>query len=90
MTNRLKESAPRHPGATVRTYLEAHHLDQSQAARKMGIPLNRLHDLIHGKRAVSVDTAMLLSRLFPKTTPYFWLGLQNEYDVYHHPMQRRA
>jgi addiction module HigA family antidote len=84
VTNRLKESAPRHPGATVRAYLEAHHLDQGQAARRMNISLNRVHDLINGRRSVSVDTAMRLSQLFPTTTPYYWLGLQNEYDVHHH------
>lgn len=85
-----KESAPRHPGLTVRATLEAHHLNQTQAARRMGITTTRLHDLIRGRRMVTVDTAVRLSRLFPKTNPYFWLGLQNEYDVYHHPMARRA
>lgn len=85
-----RESAPRHPGLAVRTMLEAYHLNQSQAARRMGIPVTRLHDVIRGRRGITLDTAMLLARLFPKTTPYHWLGLQNEYDVYHHPMQRRA
>ena len=80
-----KPSAPRHPGSTVRVYLEALNppLFQGQAAKKMGIPLNRLHELINGKRAVTVDTAVRLARLFTTTTPFFWLGLQNEYDVAH-------
>lgn len=84
-----KESAPRHPGLAVRTQLEAFHLTQGQAADRMGIGLTTLHDLIHGRRSITVDTAIRMAKLF-KTTPYYWLGLQNEYDVYHHPMQRRA
>ena len=43
--------------------------------------LNRLNELIRGKRGVTADTALRLAKLL-KTTPEFWLNLQNAYDLY--------
>ena len=47
----------------------------------MGISSNRLNELIRGKRGVTADTALRLAKLL-KTTPEFWLNLQNAYDLY--------
>ena len=46
------------------------------------MPLNRLNEIINGKRGISADTALRLARLF-KTTPEFWMGLQVDWDLWH-------
>jgi addiction module HigA family antidote len=51
------------------------------AAAQMGISANRLNEVIRGKRGVTADTALRLAKLL-KTTPEFWLNLQNAYDLY--------
>jgi antitoxin HigA-1 len=56
-------------------------ITQAEAAGRMGISLNRLNELVRGKRGVTADTALRLARLL-KTTPEFWLNLQNASDLY--------
>jgi len=62
-------------------FLKPMNLTQVQAAQKMGVSVNRLNELIRGKRGVTADTALRLAKLL-KTTPEFWLNLQNAYDLY--------
>jgi len=57
-------------------------LTQVEAARRMGIPLNRLNEVIRGKRGVTADTALRLAKLL-NTSAEFWLGLQNDWDLWH-------
>ena len=74
--------APTHPGEMlIEEFLKPMALTQSAAAEKMGIPLNRLNEIIKGKRGVSADTALRLAKLL-KTTPEFWMNLQNACDLY--------
>lgn len=47
----------------------------------MGIPLNRLNEVIRGKRGISADTALRLARLLG-TSPEFWMNLQSASDLY--------
>jgi antitoxin HigA-1 len=49
-------------------------------AKETGIPQTRISQIIKGKRSITADTAMRLSKFFG-TTPQFWLGLQNDYDL---------
>jgi addiction module HigA family antidote len=56
-------------------------LTQVAAARAMNIPLNRLNELIRGKRGVTADTALRLARLLD-TSPEFWMNLQVSCDLY--------
>jgi addiction module HigA family antidote len=56
-------------------------LSQVEAARRMKIPLNRLNEVIRGKRGVTADTALRLSRLLG-TSPQFWMNLQMACDLY--------
>ncbi|MGH2365477.1 MAG: HigA family addiction module antitoxin [Chloroflexota bacterium] len=56
-------------------------LTQAAAAGKMGIPLNRLNEVVKGKRGITADTALRLADLLG-TTPEFWLNLQNARDLY--------
>ena len=54
---------------------------QADAARRLGVSLNRLNEIILGKRGISADTALRLSRLL-KTSPQFWMRLQADWDLY--------
>ena len=57
-------------------------LSQVQAAQRMGIPLNRLNEVVRGKRGITADTALRLARLLD-TSPQFWMSLQTASDLYH-------
>ncbi len=70
-----------HPGEVLlEEFLEPLGISQNAAARAMGVPPRRINEICLGKRAITIDTAIRLSRYFG-TTPYFWLGLQNDYDL---------
>ncbi len=56
-------------------------LSQVEAAQRMDIPLNRLNEVIRGKRGITADTALRLARVFD-TSPEFWMNLQTARDLY--------
>lgn len=56
-------------------------LSQIELARRLGVPVQRINLLIHGKRGVTADTALRLARLFG-TTPEFWLHGQLAWDLH--------
>ena len=56
-------------------------LGQVEAARRLGISLNRLNEIILGKRGITADTALRLARLF-KTSAQFWMRLQADWDLH--------
>jgi addiction module HigA family antidote len=77
-----KHRPPTHPGEILlEEFLKPLKLTQVEAADRMAISQNRLNELIRGKRGVTADTALRLAKLL-KTTPEFWLNLQNAYDLY--------
>jgi addiction module HigA family antidote len=55
-------------------------ISQYRLARALGVPAQRVHDLVHGRRAITADTALRLARLFP-IEAQFWLNLQTRYDL---------
>jgi addiction module HigA family antidote len=55
-------------------------LGQVDAARRLGISLNRLNEIVLGKRSITADTALRLGRLF-KMSPQFWMRLQADWDL---------
>jgi addiction module HigA family antidote len=57
-------------------------LTQVEAARQMQMPLNRLNEIVRGRRGITADTALRLARLF-KMSPEFWMGLQADWDLWH-------
>jgi antitoxin HigA-1 len=74
---------PTHPGdMLLEEFLRPMGMTQVDAADKMGISLNRLNELIRGKRGVTADTALRLAKLL-KTSPEFWMNLQVAWDLYH-------
>jgi len=70
-----------HPGEILRVeFLEALGVTQYRLAVETHIPHSRVTAIIKGRRAISPDTALRLSRYFG-TSAEFWLGLQKEYDL---------
>jgi antitoxin HigA-1 len=65
----------------IEEFLKPLDLSQVDAARRLGISLNRLNEIVLGKRAISADTALRLARLF-KTSPQFWMRLQADWDLH--------
>ena len=61
-------------------FLKPLELQQAQAAKQMGISANRLNEVVLGKRRITTDTALRLSRLL-KTSPQFWMRLQADWDL---------
>jgi antitoxin HigA-1 len=76
-----KHRAATHPGEILlQEFLEPLGLTQAQLARALSIPLNRVNELVRGKRGVTPATAMLLSDFF-KNSPEFWMNLQTSHDL---------
>lgn len=66
----------------LKEFLEPLGVSQVEAARRMGVPFQRLNAVIRGRRAVSADTALRLAALTGMEAT-FWLGLQADYDLWH-------
>jgi antitoxin HigA-1 len=70
-----------HPGEVLlEEFLEPMGLSQYRLAKDVSVPPRRVNEIVHGKRAVTADTALRLARYFG-TTPRFWLNLQAQYDL---------
>jgi addiction module HigA family antidote len=61
-------------------FLEPLHISQNRLAREIGVPPRRINEIVLGKRSVTPDTALRLSRYFGISSR-FWLGLQMDYDL---------
>ena len=74
---------PVHPGCFLqRHYLGPLRISQSDAARLLGMSRRRLHEIVHGQRAVTPDTAVRCALVFG-TDASFWLALQASWDSFH-------
>ena len=70
-----------HPGEVLlEEFLEPLGISQNRLAREIGVPPRRINEIVLGKRSVTPDTALRLSRYFG-TSSRFWLGLQMDYDL---------
>ena len=77
-----KHRKPTHPGEILlQEFLEPMGLSQVELARRMEVPVQRVNTLINGKRDITAETAILLSRVL-KTSPEFWMNLQDARDLY--------
>ena len=73
---------PTTPGEILREeFLVPLGLTQVELAARLRVPLQRVNTIIAGRRAVTAETALLLAREF-KTTPEFWMNLQNAVDLW--------
>ena len=72
---------PIHPGEVLlHDFLDGLGLSQYRLAHDITVPPRRINEIVHGKRAISADTALRLARYFG-TSPQFWLNLQSRYDL---------
>lgn len=73
---------PAHPGEILlREFLEPLGVSQVNLAHRMSVPVQRVNTLVNGKRDVTAETAILLSRVL-NTSPEFWMNLQGARDLY--------
>lgn len=78
----IRARAPVHPGHFLqRHFLEPLALNQTAAAKRMGVSRRRLHELVHGKRAMSADTAIRCAQAFGLAATD-WLALQSAWDAW--------
>ena len=76
-----KRLPPVHPGEVLLLdFLEPLGLTQYRLAKSLSVPPRRINEIVHGKRAVTADTALRLARFFG-TSERFWLNLQTAYDL---------
>ena len=72
---------PIHPGEIlIEEFLEPLEISQYRLAKSISVPPRRINEIVHGKRAITADTALRLARFFG-TTDRFWLNLQARYDL---------
>ncbi|HAK96975.1 MAG TPA: addiction module antidote protein, HigA family [Planctomycetes bacterium] len=76
-----KKLAPVHPGEILsEEFLKPLGLSQNRLALDIRVPARRINEIVLGKRRITADTALRLSRCFG-TTAQFWMGLQSDYDL---------
>jgi addiction module HigA family antidote len=72
---------PTHPGEVLQEeFLDPLGLTQVKLAEHIGVPVQRINEIIRGKRGVTPETAWLFAQAFG-TTPQFWTNLQANYDL---------
>lgn len=70
-----------HPGKILLAeFLEPLRLTQAELARALRIPLNRVNELVRGKRGITPESALLFSDYF-RNSPEFWMNLQTAHDL---------
>jgi len=76
-----KKLAPVHPGEILlEEFLEPMEIPQYRLSKDIGVPPRRINEIVHGKRAISPDTALRLARYFGMSET-FWSNLQSHYDL---------
>ena len=72
---------PIHPGEILlEEFLKPFGVSQYELAKVIGVSPRRINEIVHGKRAITPDTALRFSRAF-NVSDRFWLNLQNRYDL---------
>jgi addiction module HigA family antidote len=72
---------PTHPGVILsQEFLVPLGISQVAMAAHLGVPVQRINELVRGKRGITPETAWLLSQAL-NTTPEFWINLQTAYDL---------
>lgn len=78
---KIEYLAPVHPGEILwLDFMEPLGLSQNKLAREIKVPPRRINEIVHGKRGITADTAMRLSRFFG-TSAELWLNLQAHYEL---------
>ena len=71
---------PIHPGEHLAEFLDGLDITQYRLAKTIHVHPRRINEIIHGRRAITADTAVRLGRALG-TTPALWLNLQQRYDL---------
>lgn len=61
-------------------FIKGFGITQNKVAVSIGVPPRRINEIVHGKRAITADTALRLGRYFG-IDPQFWLNLQTHYEL---------
>ena len=78
-TNRV----PTHAGEMLlEEFLKPLNLTQQDVAKGIGVPYQRVNELVNGRRGITPSTALRLGK-YLGTTPAFWLNVQQRWDLYH-------
>lgn len=76
-----KNRIPTHPGEILlKDFLEPMNITQVQFAKHLNISVQRVNEIIRGKRGITPDTAWLFSKAFGNS-PEFWINLQTQHDL---------
>ncbi|WP_404442428.1 HigA family addiction module antidote protein [Microbacterium marinum] len=72
---------PVHPGEVLmEDFIDGFGITQHRLAVSIGVPPRRINEIVHGKRAITADTALRLGRYF-SVDPQFWLNLQTRFEL---------
>jgi antitoxin HigA-1 len=78
---KTRKIPPIHPGEVLHEeFLKPMGISQYRLAKDINVAARRINEIVHGKRAITADTALRLGRYF-KMSPEFWLNLQAIYDL---------
>ena len=76
-----RKFAPVHPGEILlEDFLKPMGISQYRLAKSISVPPRRINEIVHGKRAITADTALRLGAFF-RMEEQFWLNLQTHYDL---------
>jgi antitoxin HigA-1 len=76
-----KTMQPIHPGEILsEEFLKPLNISQYRLAKDISVPARRINEIVHGKRSITANTALRLSRYF-RLSERFWLNLQSRYDL---------
>lgn len=76
-----KKMDPIHPGEILfEEFLKPMRISQYRLAKEISVPPRRINEIVHGKRSITADTALRLSKYFG-TSERFWLNLQTRFDL---------
>ncbi|KGA92709.1 HigA family addiction module antitoxin [Leptospirillum ferriphilum] len=77
----MRDYPPIHPGEILlEEFLKPMNLSQYRLAKEIHVPPRRINEIVKGKRTITADTALRLSRFFG-TSEGFWLGLQSDFEL---------
>jgi len=76
-----RDFPPIHPGEILlKEFLEPLGISQYRLAKDIAVAPRRINEIVHGRRAITADTALRLGRFFSMEAQ-FWLNLQSHYDM---------
>lgn len=77
-----RHRAPTHPGEVLlKEFLEPMGISQAELARSLSIPFQRVNEIVHGRRGITAETAILLAQFFEMEAG-FWIRAQADVDLY--------